>query len=160
MHFLFHFSALSVLPFWVAMIVFLRARPTSRLVSTPWIVLPAALCYVALAAPHARDLFSVFASPSPESRAVAMGQPWAASMFWAYAGAFDLFVGRWIHLDATVRGSAMRSSLLCSPSASCWVPASRSTWSCAHSTRGDLPTIRLFPRGTAGERFYVALLQR
>jgi len=101
--FLFHFSALSVLPFWAAMIFFPRARLTARLVATPWIVLPAALCYVAFAAPHARELMSVFASPSPESLATVMGQPWAASMFWAYAGAFDLFVGRWIHLDARER---------------------------------------------------------
>jgi Domain of unknown function (DUF4281) len=103
-HLLFHASALSVLPFWAAMILFPRARLTARLVASPWIALPAALCYLALAAPHARELAGVFASPSPESLAVVMGQPWAASMFWAYAGAFDLFVGRWIHLDAAERG--------------------------------------------------------
>jgi hypothetical protein len=103
-HVLFHFSALSVLPFWVAMIFFPRARLTAKLVASPWIVLPAALCYTALALPHARELVGVFASPSPESLAAVTGQPWAASMFWAYAGAFDLFVGRWIHLDARERG--------------------------------------------------------
>ncbi len=32
-----------------------------------------------------------------------MAQPWAASLFWAYAGAFDLFVGRWIFFDARDR---------------------------------------------------------
>lgn len=104
MHFLFHFSALSVLPFWAAMIFFPRARLTAKLVASPWIVLPAALCYLALAVPHARELITVFAAPSPESLATVMAEPWAASMFWAYAGAFDLFVGRWIHLDARERG--------------------------------------------------------
>jgi len=103
-HVLFHFSAISVLPFWVAMIFFPRARLTAKLVASPWIVLPAALCYIALAVPHARELAVVFASPSPESLASVMAEPWAASMFWAYAGAFDLFVGRWIHLDAHERG--------------------------------------------------------
>jgi len=103
-HLLFHFSALSVLPFWAAMIFFPHARLTARLVASPWIVLPAALCYLALVAPHARELVAVFAAPSPESLASVMGQPWAASMYWAYAGAFDLFVGRWIHLDAKERG--------------------------------------------------------
>jgi hypothetical protein len=104
--FLFHFSALSVLPFWAAMILFPRARWTEKLVASPFIGLPAALCYLALAAPHAPELVKMFAPspPSPESLAVVMGQPWAASMFWAYAGAFDLFVGRWIHLDARERG--------------------------------------------------------
>jgi len=32
-----------------------------------------------------------------------MAEPWAASLFWAYAGAFDLFVGRWIFFDARER---------------------------------------------------------
>ena len=101
MHFLFHFSAISVLPFWAAMIFFPRAQLTAKLVASPWIVLPAALCYLALAIPHARELIAVFAAPSPKSLASVMAEPWAASMFWAYAGAFDLFVGRWIHLDDT-----------------------------------------------------------
>lgn len=103
-HFLFHLSALSVLPFWAAMIVFPRADRTARLVRSPFIGLPAALCYLALAAPHTVELLGIFASPSPEGLAAVMGQPWAASMFWAYAGSFDLFVGRWIHLDAGERG--------------------------------------------------------
>jgi hypothetical protein len=98
--FLFHFSALSVIPFWAAMILFPRAPLTAKLVASPFIVLPAALCYLALAAPHASELVRIFAAPSPESLASVMASPWAASMFWAYAGAFDLFVGRWIHLDA------------------------------------------------------------
>jgi hypothetical protein len=102
-HFFFHFSALSVLPFWAGMILFPRSAWTARLVSSPFIGLPAALCYLALAGPHAAELVRIFGSPSPESLAGVMGQPWAASMFWAYAGAFDLFVGRWIHLDALGR---------------------------------------------------------
>jgi hypothetical protein len=101
---LFHLSAASVLPFWAAMILFPRSPLTARLVASPWIALPAAACYLALAAPHASELLGVFAAPSPEGLAVVMGKPWAASMFWAYAGSFDLFVGRWIHLDAAERG--------------------------------------------------------
>jgi hypothetical protein len=102
-HFFFHFSALSVLPFWAAMILFPRSPRTARLVASPFIGIPAALCYLALAAPHVAELAGIFAAPSPETLAGVMGQPWAASMFWAYAGAFDLFVGRWIHLDALER---------------------------------------------------------
>lgn len=103
MHFLFHFSALSVLPFWAAMILFPRAKRTGRLVASPFIGIPAAICYLALAAPHVAELVGIFVAPSPETLAAVMGKPWAASMFWAYAGAFDLFVGRWIHLDALER---------------------------------------------------------
>jgi hypothetical protein len=103
-HFFFHFSALSVLPFWAAMIVFPRSSRTARLIASPFIGLPAALCYLALGGPHVAELMGVFAAPSPETLAGVMAKPWAASMFWAYAGAFDLFVGRWIHLDALERG--------------------------------------------------------
>lgn len=101
---LFHLSAGSVLPFWVAMILFPGATLTKTLVRSPWIILPPVLCYVAFGAPHAGELLAVFARPSPESLATVMAKPWAASMFWAYAGAFDLFVGRWIFLDAVERG--------------------------------------------------------
>ena len=103
-HFLFHVSAVSVLPFWAAMILFPRSARTAKMVASPFIGLPAALCYLALAAPHAVELMGIFAAPSPQGLAAVMGQPWAASMFWAYAGSFDLFVGRWIHLDAEERG--------------------------------------------------------
>jgi hypothetical protein len=117
MHALFYFSAISVLPFWTAMIAFPRAPLTEKLVASPWIVLPAAFCYVAFAAPHAGELLGVFSSPSPESLASVMAQPWAASMFWAYAGAFDLFVGRWIYLDATER--RIRHAFVAGPLAVC-----------------------------------------
>ncbi len=45
----------------------------------------------------------LFYKPNPEAVAAAMGQIWGASLFWAYAGAFDLFVGRWMFLDAHER---------------------------------------------------------
>ncbi|MSQ83352.1 MAG: DUF4281 domain-containing protein [Myxococcales bacterium] len=100
MNFLFHFSALSVLPFWAAMILFPRSSWTDRLVATPWIILPATLCYLAAALPNLPEIMSIFQDPSPRSLAVVQGQAWAATMNWAYAGAFDLFVGRWMFLDA------------------------------------------------------------
>lgn len=100
---LFHGSAIMVLPFWVAMIAFPRAGWTQRLVATPWIIVPPVLCYVLLGLPHANEMMQVFGDPSPQALADIMGQPWAASLFWAYAGAFDLFVGRWMFLDAQER---------------------------------------------------------
>ena len=104
MNALFHGSAIAVLPFWLAMILFPRAAWTRRMVATPWIIVPPVACYVLLGMPHVSQLVAVFGQASPESLAAVMGEPWAASMFWAYAGAFDLFVGRWMFLDARERG--------------------------------------------------------
>ena len=104
MNALFHGSAIAVLPFWLAMILFPRAKWTQRMVATPWIIVPPVACYLLLGMPHVSQLLAVFGQPSPESLATVMREPWAASMFWAYAGAFDLFVGRWMFLDARARG--------------------------------------------------------
>ncbi len=104
MNALFQGSAIAVLPFWFAMIVFPRAGWTQRMVATPWIILPPVACYLLLGMPHVGQFLGAFGQPSPESLAALMGEPWAASMFWAYAGAFDLFVGRWMFLDARERG--------------------------------------------------------
>jgi len=74
---------------------------TDSIISTPLIILPAVICYTLLLIPNlSKDLLLVFKKPSPKSLASILSKPWAASMFWAYAGAFDLFVGRWIYLDA------------------------------------------------------------
>ena len=102
--FLFHGSAIVVLPFWFAMIAFPRADWTGRMIATPWIILPPVVCYLLLGLPHVAELVGAFGEPSPENLAAIMSQPWAASLFWAYAGAFDLFVGRWMFLDAQERG--------------------------------------------------------
>ena len=98
-------AAVTVMVFiqWLPMIFFPRAAITHRLIRTPWIIVPPALCYLAFAAPHMPELLSVFADPSPVTLAAVMAKPWAASMFWAYAGAFDLFVGRWMYLDSRER---------------------------------------------------------
>ena len=100
MDFLFHFSAISVLPFWALMILMPKSELTSRVVRSPWIILPPTLCYLAFLIPNLPAALASFESPSPQSLAEMMAQPWAASLFWAYAGAFDLFVGRWIFFDA------------------------------------------------------------
>jgi hypothetical protein len=101
---LFHLSAAAVLPFWGAMILFPRADRTVWLVRSPWIIAVPVGCYLAFALPHLDQLAAIFADPNPQTLAAGMGQPWAASLFWAYAGAFDLFVGRWMFLDARERG--------------------------------------------------------
>jgi hypothetical protein len=104
----FYGSALAVLPFWGPMIVAPHAAFTRRWVAPVWIAVPPALCYAALVLPNLTAFGGAFAEPSPESLARVMAQPWAASAFWAYAGAFDLFVGRWMFFDAHERGVRFR----------------------------------------------------
>ncbi len=100
---LFHGSVVYVLPFWAAMILFPRAEWTKKLVASPWIILPPVLGYTLLFALHAPEMTAIFLKPSPAVVAKAMSAPWAGTLFWIYAGAFDLFIGRWIYFDAQER---------------------------------------------------------
>lgn len=103
--FLFHFSALSVLPFWGMMIFLPRSERTERIVRSSWIILPPVVCYTGLLIPNLSwEMTAFFSAPSAAGLARIMAEPWAAALFWAYAGAFDLFVGRWIFLDSRKRG--------------------------------------------------------
>lgn len=101
---LFHGSALSVLPFWTMMICFPDSHVTLRLIRSPLIAVPAALCYAVQVLLHLPDMLSTGGFPSPETLAIVMGTHWAATMYWAYAGAFDLLVGRWMFLEAHSKG--------------------------------------------------------
>jgi hypothetical protein len=92
-----------VLPFWALMIAFPRAAFTARVIASPWIVAPPLVCYFAVTLPHLPELVAALRAPSPAGMAKVMGQPWASTMYWAYAGGFDLFVGRWVFLDARER---------------------------------------------------------
>ncbi|WP_372365205.1 ABA4-like family protein [Candidatus Uabimicrobium sp. HlEnr_7] len=100
MDFLFHFSAYSVLPFWAIMIFFPHYSKTKSIIKVPWIILPATICYIIVLMPNITAAMSIFYGPSPELATKLMSEPWGGSLFWIYAGAFDLFVGRWIYLDA------------------------------------------------------------
>jgi len=100
MDFAFHFSAYSVLPFWAMMIFFPHSSKTKSIVKIPWIILPATICYLVVLLPNISSAMSIFYGPSPELANKVLSEPWGGSLFWIYAGAFDLFVGRWIYLDA------------------------------------------------------------
>lgn len=101
---LFHLSALFVLPFWFLMIFMPHYRLTHKALRSPWIILPPVICYVLLLSLNTEiRMLELFLRPSPEYLATIMKEPWASAIFWAYAGAFDLFVGRWIYLDSKER---------------------------------------------------------
>lgn len=103
MTFLFHLSALSVLPFWFLMIFLPHWQITKRTMASPWVILIPSLCYAGILLPNfsIEGSYQVFSNPSPELLSQVLSLPWAASMMWAHVGAFDLFVGRWIYFDAT-----------------------------------------------------------
>ena len=88
-----------VIPFWALMILF----PKNKIVESPYIIVPPVLCYfIVLTSNITMTDLSLFRSASPEAMMNFLNKPWSASLVWIYAGAFDLFVGRWIFLDSKV----------------------------------------------------------
>jgi hypothetical protein len=101
---LFTLSGLLVLPFWALMIFLPRWRRTEALVRSPLIVLGPALLYAALVLPALAAVLPVVARPALAPVAALLGSPLGTTVAWAHFLAFDLFVGRWIFLDAKERG--------------------------------------------------------
>jgi hypothetical protein len=99
----FSISNLSVMPFWVSLILAPRTRWTDRLVRSPLIVLPAAAIYAALVLPALGLVLPAVARPELSPLAGLLGSPLGAAAAWAHFLAFDLFVARWIYLDARER---------------------------------------------------------
>lgn len=111
MDLIFQLSGLLVMPFWVLIIFLPHWDTTRRVVASPLIVLPAALLYVALFATQATTLVPALMNPGLAGIAAILGSPAGATIGWVHFLAFDLFVGRWVYLDARERGiSAWLSS--------------------------------------------------
>lgn len=101
---LFDASFLLVAPFWLLMIALPGWRVTRRVVASPWIAAPAAVLYLALVLPGLPGVLGAVSSPSLEAIAPMLGTPEGATVAWVHFLAFDLFVGRWVFLDARARG--------------------------------------------------------
>ena len=91
-------------PFWLLMIVAPAWGWTHRIVSSPLIVVPPLLVYVALLLPQFAAFAAPVVSPDLPGLTAVLGTPAGAAAIWAHAIGFDLFVGRWMHLDARERG--------------------------------------------------------
>jgi hypothetical protein len=65
--------------------------------------MPFALLYLVLFALQADAIASAAARPTLAEVAALMGTPRGACLAWAHYLTCDLFVGRWIHLDALAR---------------------------------------------------------
>lgn len=101
---LFDASFLLVAPFWLLMIVLPGWGVTRRVIGSPWIAAPAAALYLALVLPGLPGVLGAVASPSLGAIAPMLGTPAGATVAWVHFLAFDLFVGRWVYLDARGRG--------------------------------------------------------
>lgn len=91
-------------PFWLLMIVAPAWGRTHRIVSSPLIVVPPLLVYVALLLPQFAAFAAPVVSPDLPGLTAVLGTPAGAAAIWAHAIGFDLFVGRWMYLDARERG--------------------------------------------------------
>jgi hypothetical protein len=101
---IFDLSGLLVLPFWALIVFAPRWRWTERLMRSPVVVAAPALCYAVLVAPRMIELWPALASPTLPGIAALLGTPAGATIAWLHFLAFDLFVGRWVYLDARERG--------------------------------------------------------
>jgi hypothetical protein len=101
---LFSFSNLLVMPFWLLMIFLPHWRWSKRIISSIWIVVPAAALYALLILPGLVNLIPALLSPTLAGIAALLGTPEGATIAWVHFLAFDLFVGRWVYLDSHQRG--------------------------------------------------------
>lgn len=97
-------SGLLVMPLWLMMIALPRWSVTVTIVRSPLVALPAALLYTALVLPGLLDVLPALARPELGPIAALLGTPAGATIAWVHFLAFDLFVGRWVYLDARERG--------------------------------------------------------
>jgi ABA DEFICIENT 4-like len=105
---LFSLANLSVLPAWMLMIVAPRRPLTERLVSSAWIFLAPIAIYAVLVVPALASVLPIVARPELAPVRALLGSPLGATAAWAHFLAFDLFVGRFIFLDAKARGFPAR----------------------------------------------------
>jgi hypothetical protein len=103
MSLLFSVMNLVVAPLWLAMMLFPRARFTHRVVASPMFVLPIALVYVVLVLPVLGEVLPAVMRPELDTIAALLGEERGATIAWVHFLAFDLFVGRWVFLDAQPR---------------------------------------------------------
>jgi hypothetical protein len=101
---LFSLANLTVLPLWALMIAAPRWRGTRWLLGSPAVVLAPIAIYAALVVPALRAVLPIVTRPELGPVQALLASPLGATAAWAHFLAFDLFVGRWIFLDARARG--------------------------------------------------------
>ncbi|HYV43903.1 MAG TPA: ABA4-like family protein [Myxococcaceae bacterium] len=101
---LFGLTGVLVMPFWLLMIFAPRTRVTAWAMRFPVGPVLPALMYLALVAPRMGAIFPALMQPKLGEISALLGTPEGATIGWLHFLALDLFVGRWIYLDAKERG--------------------------------------------------------
>ena len=101
---IFSLSSILVMPFWFLMIVLPHWRWTKRILSSLWVIAPAALLYIILILPQLGTVFGDLMNPTLAAISALLGTPAGATAGWVHFLAFDLFVGRWVYLDSRKLG--------------------------------------------------------
>lgn len=90
-------------PFWLLMIVAPWWSVTRRLVASPLIAVPPLLVYLVGLVPQFAGFWSTMTDPALDGVLALLATPYGAATIWAHFIGFDLFVGRWMFLDARQR---------------------------------------------------------
>jgi hypothetical protein len=91
-------------PFWALMIFAPTWRVTARVVATPWFTAIPLVVYFVFALPHFAELWVVVSRPNLGTLLDFVSEPYGAAAIWAQIISFDLFIGRWIHLESRELG--------------------------------------------------------
>jgi hypothetical protein len=100
---LFTIFNLAVLPFWLLVIFLPGWSVTRRVAGSLWIVLPLLVVYLVLMLPNLGGVLPLLIELNLDRIAEVLGRPEGTLVAWVHFLAFDLFVGRWIYLDAQER---------------------------------------------------------
>ena len=101
---IFTLAALPVVPLWLLMIFAPRWSWTVRIVSQPWAYAPLGVVYAVLVLTRLGEVARiVVVDPRLDTVAPLLATPAGATIAWVHFLAFDVFVGRWIYLDARSR---------------------------------------------------------
>lgn len=90
-------------PFWLLLIAALWWSRGRRIITSPWIAVPPLIIYVVVLIPQLGAYWAVMTNPSLPALSAILGTPAGATLIWAHLIGFDLFVGRWMVLDAGER---------------------------------------------------------
>ncbi len=92
-----------VVPGWALIILAPRWKTTTTIVRSPLIVVPPLAVCLAVMLPNFGLFWSTYTNPSLAGLQGLLGSPVGAAAIWAHLITFDLFVGRWMFLDARRR---------------------------------------------------------
>jgi hypothetical protein len=109
---IFSIGSLTVLPFWLLLILLPKADLTRRVMKSAAVILGPTLLYAFAVLPHLSEILPPLLKPQLAKIALLLGSPSGATAAWLHFLAFDLFLGRWIYLDSRERDI---SPLLVSP---------------------------------------------